>query len=35
MNFRLMLAAAMLAASLTGCVAVIAGAAGAGTVAWV
>ena len=35
MKFRLMLAAAMLAASLTGCVAVVAGAAGAGTVAWV
>ena len=35
MKFRLMLAAAMLASSLTGCVAVIAGAAGAGTVAWV
>jgi ABC-type glycerol-3-phosphate transport system substrate-binding protein len=34
-KFRLMLAAALLAASLTGCVAVVAGAAGAGTVAWV
>ncbi len=35
LKFRLMLAAALLAASLTGCVAVVAGAAGAGTVAWV
>ena len=35
MKFRLVLAAAMLAAALTGCVAVVAGAAGAGTVAWV
>ncbi|MDD2763808.1 MAG: DUF3568 family protein [Opitutaceae bacterium] len=36
LNFRLVLAAAVLAlTSLTGCVAVVAGAAGAGTVAWV
>jgi hypothetical protein len=35
LKFRLMLAAALLAATLTGCVAVVAGAAGAGTVAWV
>jgi ABC-type glycerol-3-phosphate transport system substrate-binding protein len=35
LKFRLMLAAALLAAMLTGCVAVVAGAAGAGTVAWV
>ncbi len=35
LKFRLMLTAALLAASLTGCVAVVAGAAGAGTVAWV
>ncbi|MFA5056729.1 MAG: DUF3568 family protein [Opitutaceae bacterium] len=36
LNFRLMLVAATLTlASLTGCVAVVAGAAGAGTVAWV
>lgn len=35
LQFRLMLAAALLAASLTGCVAVVAGAAGAGTVVWV
>ena len=35
LKFRRMLAAALLAASLTGCVAVVAGAAGAGTVAWV
>jgi hypothetical protein len=35
LKFRTLLAAALLAASLTGCVAVVAGAAGAGTVVWV